>query len=213
MKSAVRFPALNLTVKDLACRRGGRLVFSGVSFALASGEALLLTGRNGAGKSSLIGTLMGRIEPDSGMIILEETGQSEGGTSLAEHVHHIGHKDGLKLTLTAHENLAYARVLLGKPDMDCDSALGRVGLAHARDIPVGYLSAGQKRRVALARLLVSSRPLWLLDEPTAALDVTSQEILSGLMAAHLDAGGLLIAATHMPLALHHVRELRLGGKA
>jgi heme exporter protein A len=200
---------LHLAVNDLACRRGGRLVFSGVSFGLGPGEALVLTGRNGAGKSSLLGVLLGRIAPETGEIRLE--GRDE--RSIAEVSHHVGHKDALKATLTARENLDFARTMLGDPHLSCGAALDAVGLGHAAAIPVGYLSAGQKRRVALARLLVAKRPLWLLDEPTAALDAAAQELLAGLMKTHLSQGGLIIAATHAPLDLAGSRELRIGASA
>jgi heme exporter protein A len=196
---------LHLSVTDLTCRRGGRLVFSGISFRLEPGEALVLTGRNGAGKSSLLGMLLGRIALDSGSIRLG----GNGDRSLAEASHHVGHKDGLKATLTAQENLEFARTMLGEPHLSCGAALESVGLGHAAAIPVGYLSAGQKRRVALARLLVARRPLWLLDEPTAALDAAAQDLLTGLMQVHLNEGGLIIAATHAPLGLASSRELRL----
>lgn len=169
----------------------------------------MLTGRNGAGKSSLLGVLTGRIASDSGVIALD----CHDDITLAESCHHLGHRDGLKPTLTAGENLDFARALLGSPHLSSLEALDRLGLAHAWAIPVGYLSAGQKRRVALARLLVSRRPLWLLDEPTVALDSAALVMLAGLMTAHLAEGGLIIAATHAPLGLAATRELRLGAPA
>lgn len=199
----------HLAVKDLACRRGGRQVFSGLSFVLSPGEALVLTGRNGAGKSSLLGVLLGRIAAETGEMRLEGSNDR----NIAEISHHIGHKDALKATLTAQENLDFARVLLGDPDLGSVEALDAVGLGHVAAIPVGYLSAGQRRRVALARLLVARRPLWLLDEPTAALDAAAQDRLAGLMKAHLDSGGMIIAATHAPLGLAGMQELRLGASA
>jgi heme exporter protein A len=201
--------SLHLAVTNLDCRRGGRRVFSAVSFTLGPGEMLTLTGRNGAGKSSLLGMLAGRIAIDGGVIALDSPEDS----TLAEISHHIGHRDALKATLTAGENLDFARALLGEPYLSAGDALAEVGLGHATAIPVGYLSAGQRRRVALARLLVSKRPLWLLDEPTAALDTVAQAMLTGLMRAHLSDGGLIIAATHAPLGLDGARELRLGTPA
>jgi heme exporter protein A len=199
---------LHLAVNDLACRRGGRLVFSGIGFTIGPGEALVLTGRNGAGKSSLLGVLLGRIAAEAGDIRLE----NDNDRSIAEVSHHVGHKDALKATLTAVENLDFARTMLGEAHLSCDEALQAVGLGHAAAIPVGYLSAGQKRRVALARLLVAKRPLWLLDEPTA-LDAAAQDMLTGLMKTHLSQGGLIIAATHAPLNLADLRELKLGASA
>lgn len=205
--------ALHIVATGLLCRRGGRQVFADVSFDLAPGGALVLTGRNGAGKSSLLGVLAGRIALDGGRLAISLGPNGETGAEPAEISHHVGHRDALKPTLTAQENLDFARAVLGDPDLTPAEALEVVGLAHARGLPVGYLSAGQKRRVALARLLVARRPLWLLDEPTAALDATAQEMLARLMARHLAGGGLIVAATHAPLGLAGARELRLGTPA
>lgn len=202
----IPFQPFALSADGLACRRGGRLVFEGLSLRLANGEAIALTGRNGAGKSSLIAMLCGRLRPEAGAIRLEGFGDAP----LAETAHLVGHRDGLKAALTAAENLRFAQDVLGDPAAAPAEALATVGLPHAGDLPVGYLSAGQRRRVALARLLVSARPLWLLDEPLAALDAASQAMLAGLMTAHLAAGGAILAATHGPLGLDGTRELRIG---
>jgi len=196
---------VRLEVKDLACRRSGRLIFSGLSFALAGGEALVVTGRNGAGKSTLLALLAGRLQPEAGTIRAEGIGEA----TLAERLHWVGHRDALKSALTAEENLAFAQRLLGEPALAPREALEAVGLAHAAPLPVAYLSAGQRRRVALARLLVARRPLWLLDEPTSALDLASQGTLLRLMTEHLAGGGLLIAATHQALGIEGARELRI----
>lgn len=204
MQPAVRDMAL--AVENLACRRGGRLIFEGVSFRLAPGEAIALTGRNGAGKSSLIALVCGRLRPEAGSVRIEGAGD----TPAPELIHLIGHRDGLKSALGAAGNLAFAQALLGEPALSSAAALDMVGLPHVADVPVGYLSAGQRRRVALARLLVSRRPFWLLDEPMAALDFAAQAMVAGLMQAHLDAGGAVLAATHGPLGLAGARELRIG---
>ena len=201
-----RFQIFALTVEALACRRGGRAIFGGVGFRLANGEVIALTGRNGAGKSSLIAMLCGRLRPEAGAIRLDGLDDLQ----LAEAAHLVGHRDGLKTALTAAENLRFAQELLGMPGLDPAEALATVGLPHVGPLPVGYLSAGQRRRVALARLLVASRPIWLLDEPMAALDVGSQAMLSQLMQDHLAAGGAILAATHGPLGLDGTRELRIG---
>jgi heme exporter protein A len=198
---------LRLTVENLACRRSGRLVFEHVSFTLSPGEALVVTGRNGAGKSSLLGLLAGRLRPDGGKIRAEQTGEK----TLAECLHLVAHRSALKGALTAEENLAFARDLLGDPGLSPREALDAVGLEHAAGLPVAYLSAGQKRRVALARLLVAHRPVWLLDEPTSALDAAAQDALLHLMTAHLAGGGLIVAATHAPLGIGGAKELRLAG--
>ncbi|AWN36910.1 heme ABC exporter ATP-binding protein CcmA [Methylobacterium radiodurans] len=196
---------MRLSVEDLACRRSGRRVFAGLSFALGPGEALAVTGRNGAGKSSLLAILAGRLRPDAGRVRAADVGEA----SLPECLHAVGHRDGLKAALTAGENLAFAQALLGAPRTAPRQALERLGLGHAHDLPVAYLSAGQRRRVALARLLVCHRPLWLLDEPTAALDTASQGLLAGLMAEHRASGGLVVAATHQALGLEDARTLAL----
>lgn len=200
---------MRLSVENLACRRSGRRIFSGLAFALGPGDALAVTGRNGAGKSSLLAILSGRLRPDAGRIAVADVGEA----SLPECLHAVGHRDGLKSSLTAGENLLFAQKLLGAPRLSPHDALEQLGLGHAHDLPVGYLSAGQRRRVALARLLVCERPLWLLDEPTAALDAASQAVLAGLMAAHRADGGLVIAATHQALGLEGAAELRIDAGA
>lgn len=196
---------MRLSVENLACDRGGRRIFEGVTFALAPGEALVITGRNGAGKSSLLDMLAGRLAPAAGRIRFA----GEGERSLAESLHYVGHRDALKAALTARENLDFARGFLGDPALASEDALSAVGLAHAAELPVAYLSAGQRRRVALARLLVARRPLWLLDEPAAALDAASQDILRGLIEAHRDGGGMAIATTHAPLLLRAAADFRM----
>jgi heme exporter protein A len=196
---------LRLTVHDLACRRSGRLIFEGLSFSLGGGGALAVTGRNGAGKSTLLAILAGRLQAEAGTVALEGAGER----TLPECLHLVGHREALKTALTAEENLAFAARLLGAPALQPAEALERVGLAHAARLPVAYLSAGQRRRVALARLLVARRPVWLLDEPTAALDATSQGTLQAMMGEHLADGGLIVAATHQALGIAGIAEIRI----
>jgi len=196
---------LRLSVNNLACERGGRRIFEGVSFTLQPGEALVITGRNGAGKSTLLELLAGRLSLSAGAILLEGAGER----SLSECLHYVGHRDALKGALTARENLDFARDFLGSPALSSREALEAVGLAHAAGLPVAYLSAGQRHRVALARLLVAHRPLWLLDEPTSALDTASQETLRGLLERHRQAGGMIAATTHAPLFLSDPKEIRI----
>jgi len=200
------FPKRTLSVENLACRRGGRLIFEDVGFRLGNGEAIALTGRNGAGKSSLIAMLCGRLRPEAGALRIEGADDAP----LQELIHLVGHRDGLKTSLSARENLDFAQALLGAAALPADAALDRVGLAHIAELPVGYLSAGQRRRVALARLLVSQRPFWLLDEPMSALDTAAQAMLTGLMEAHLGEGGAILAATHGSLGLDGATEMRIG---
>jgi heme exporter protein A len=189
----------------LGCVRGGREVFAGLDFAVAAGEALALTGRNGAGKTSLLRLIAGLLEPSAGRVELA------GGTpeaSIAEQAHYMGHRDALKPALSVLENLRFWYAFLGGRDALPASALDSVGLGGLGGLPAGYLSAGQRRRLALARLVAAPRPVWLLDEPTAALDTAGQQRLAELMRAHLAGGGIIVAATHGPLGID-ARELRL----
>jgi heme exporter protein A len=192
---------------NVGIERGGRRLFSDLSFAVAPGEALAVTGRNGAGKSSLLRAIAGLLPIAAGKLGLEggEADQGVGGQA-----HYLGHADALKGSLTARENLDFWAAMLGAqaPAMGARAALDSLGLAHIIDFPAAILSAGQKRRVALARLLVAYRPLWLLDEPGSALDAAAQQRLGEIMRAHLAGGGLIVAATHAPLGLE-ARELRL----
>lgn len=197
---------MSLAVDGLSVSRSGRTVLTSLSFRLLSGQALEVRGPNGAGKSTLLRALAGLLPKDSGAVWLE--GGRE-GAGPAEQAHYFGHADGLKSALSAGENLAFAAGLLGGVADTAKAALGGLGLSHVADLPVAYLSAGQRRRVALARLLVAPRPLWLLDEPTAALDAAAQATLAGLMTQHLGAGGLIVAATHAPLELPGAATLRL----
>ncbi len=207
--------ALTLSVTDLAAERGGRTVFDGLNFKLQGGEALSVVGRNGAGKSTLLRVLAGLLVPLSGSFALDPPDQREPDTPPGERAHYLGHADALKPALTPRDHLAFLADLFGPahenapPALPPEEALDEVALSHAADLPCAYLSAGQRRRVALARLLVAARPLWLLDEPATALDAASQAVLSGLMRRHLDAGGLIVAATHGPLGLAPSREFRL----
>ena len=200
---------MELIGQYLACIRGGREVFAGVEFRVDAGHALLLTGPNGAGKSSLLRLVAGLLRPAAGKILL--TGGGGGELTVAEQAHYLGHQDALKPSLTVAENLSFWAAFLGGATADAADALAAVGLDELADLPAAYLSAGQRRRLSIARLLAVARPLWLLDEPTAALDVAAQARLAELMRAHLAGGGLILAATHGPLGLAGAQELRLGG--
>ena len=197
---------MQLRAENLACNRGGREVFAGLNFVLAAGEALLVVGRNGAGKSSLLRLIAGLVRHSAGQI--ELTG-GEAEAPIAEQAHYLGHQDAVKPSLTVAENLSFWIDFLGggKP---VASALEAVGLGPLADLPAAYLSAGQRRRLSIARLAAVARPLWLLDEPTTALDVASQVRLAEMMRAHLSGGGLIVAAAHGGIGLDRARELRLG---
>jgi heme exporter protein A len=197
---------MRLAVSDLACGRGTRELFSGLGFSLSGGEALMVTGRNGSGKSSLLRLIAGLLSPQAGRIDLDG-GDPE--LTIGEQAHYLGHLDALKPSLTVAENLAFWTAWLGTPDNPPERALGRLGLETLADLPAAYLSAGQKRRLSLARLLTVYRPLWLLDEPTAALDSDGQHRLADLMRTHLARGGLILAAAHGPIGLTDAQELRL----
>jgi heme exporter protein A len=195
---------MQLRIDNIACERGGRLLFSGLSFALAPGELLALTGPNGAGKTSLLRLIAGLAEPDSGTIELD--GRHEDLT-VGQHSHFIAHREAIKLALTVRENLAFWGDYFGGGDIA--AALASFDLAGLADYPAQLLSAGQRRRLALSRLCLVRRVLWLLDEPTTGLDARSQERLAVAINAHLAEGGLAIAATHGPLGLEPQRSLNL----
>jgi len=195
---------MRLTGRDLAAIRGERTVFSGLSFALAGGELLAVTGANGAGKSTLLRLIAGLLRPAAGSVSLDPA--SEGG--IGREVHYISHLDGLKTALTVRQNLDFWRRLWRGGAVE--PALDRVGLGGLADLPVGVLSAGQKRRVAIARLLIARRPLWLLDEPATSLDAEAEARLGTLIGEHLAAGGMAVVATHRGLPLAPTATLALG---
>jgi heme exporter protein A len=197
---------MRLSASDLACRRGGRDVFAGISFAVAAGEALTISGRNGAGKSSLLRMVVGLLRIAAGRIALEG-GDPE--LTLGEQAHYLGHQDALKPALSVAENLRFWSRFLDAPTADVDQTLAAVGLETLADLPAAYLSAGQRRRLSIARLLGVKRPIWLLDEPASTLDSAAQHRLSEFMRAHLTAGGLILAATHGTLGLNGAQDLRL----
>jgi heme exporter protein A len=201
---------MRLTVTELACVRGGRQVFSRLCFAVTAGEALAIAGPNGAGKSSLLRVIAGLLRPSHGLLVLEG-GDPEFG--IGEQAHYLGHLDALKLSLTVAENLAFWTGFLGGDDGAVRAALAAVGLERLTGVPASFLSAGQRRRLSIARLLAVKRPLWLLDEPTTALDAAGQALLAGIMREHLRGGGLILAAAHGPIGLDEAAELRLGGLA
>jgi heme exporter protein A len=197
---------MRLTGQDLACVRGGREVFSGVSFEVPAGGLLLLRGPNGAGKSSLLRLVAGLVRRTAGDLVLD------GGADdvpVAEQAHYVGHLDTLKPALSVLENLQFWAQMLGGRREDTGKALDQVGLRPLADFPAGVLSAGQRRRLALARLIAAARPLWLLDEPTTAIDAAARERLYDLIRVHLAGGGLAMIATHDELPMD-ARTLTLG---
>lgn len=187
-----------LAVTDLSLVRGGRVLFDGVGFALAPGGVRLLRGRNGAGKTSLLLALAGVLRPDSGRIVLSG---GDTDTPRAALMHLLLPQPGLKARLTAAENLTFWRDLNGRTGIEPDAALERVGLGGLGPIEAGHLSTGQTRRLALARLLCSRRPVWLLDEPQSALDSEGEALVAALISEHCAAGGMAVIATHHDLGI------------
>ena len=195
-----------LEARELACWRGERAIFAGLSFTLPPGGALLLVGANGAGKSSLLRVLAGLIPAAEGDLLWQGQDALADRVAHARRLRYLSHQDALKPSLTAAENLGfYARLWGG----DVAAALDAVGLGPLAELPARVLSSGQKRRLALARLALAPAALWLLDEPTVGLDTASVTRLGGLLAAHRAAGGAVIAATHLPLPLPGAEEFRL----
>jgi heme exporter protein A len=197
-----------IRASGLACRRGEALLFHDVDFEVGAGELLLLRGPNGSGKTTMLQTLAGLLRADAGRVDIVG-----GDEATATDLHFLGHLGAVSARLTVEENLRFWTALCaGSPPLIAP-ALEAVGLAPIGQLEAGLLSAGQTRRLALARLLCAERPIWLLDEPTAALDSAGEQLVATLIDAHLQRGGLVVAATHHDIILHgpaRVRTLRLG---
>jgi heme exporter protein A len=206
-----------LRVESLTLARGHRTLARDLSFTLAAGEAVILKGPNGSGKTTLLRTLAGLMPVAGGRIVFEEASQgAEQPTEGPEKLHYIGHANAVKPTLTARENLEFWMSYLGCRSADpdtartADAALDRLGIAALADIRAAYYSAGQRRRLALARLVAVQRPLWLLDEPSVSLDAEGTATLAAMIREHVASGGAVIAATHIDLGVSGARELMLG---
>jgi heme exporter protein A len=208
MPASESFHLTSVEVRDLGCLRGGRLIFSGVSFRVGLGQVLAVTGPNGAGKSSLLRLIAGLLSPHAGSIAFAGRGEDEAVA------HYLGHADALKPALTLRETLRFWSALYrpgkGTSAKGIGEAADAVGIGHALDLPAGVLSAGQRRRAGLARLILTPRPLWLLDEPTASLDGEGEDMLRRLMREHVGRGGMIIAATHLDLPMAPEFALNLG---
>ena len=199
---------MQLSAQNLVCRRGGRLVFSGLSFELGAGEGLLLKGPNGTGKTSLLRMIAGLGEISDGT--LELSGASD-DLDLGQRAHYLGHQNALKLALTVEENLLFWARFMGL-SVSRDEAITHLDLFNLERLAsysAGLLSAGQKRRLALSRLALIPRPIWLLDEPSVGLDTASCNVLAQAMVRHMSAGGLLIASTHTNLGVKFTHEMDL----
>jgi heme exporter protein A len=204
-------PTHSFTGAALACRRGGRLVFAGLDFALAAGQALVLRGPNGSGKSSLLRLMAGLIRAEAGVLAWDGQDALDDRETHAGRLHFVGHLDGTKLALTVAENIQFWARLRG---MTLDMAalttiIEPLRLMRLAAVPARLLSAGQRRRLALTRLIAAPAPLWLLDEPSVGLDDESLAAFETLLAAHRAGGGMVVAATHTAIALPEARELRL----
>lgn len=205
---------MRLIAEDLAARRGEDLIFVNVSFQLAPGEAMVLTGRNGSGKSTLLRVLAGLLRPEKGRVeaVFRDGRESRPAREVS---HYLGHRNAMKQELTVIENLGFWQSFLGDVEggrgRSIEEAADMVGLGGITHLPFGYLSAGQQRRFAMAKLLVAHRPVWILDEPTAALDASADEMFAGLVHEHLAKGGIAIAATHQPLGLKDAKALVMKG--
>jgi heme exporter protein A len=199
----------DLVADRLACRRGERFVFAGVSLTLPPGGALVLTGANGSGKSSLLRLLASLLVPAAGQVLWGGAPILDDLAAYRARLHYLGHLDAIKPALGVRETLAFWAGLRGSAPQ-IDAALAAFGLDGIADWPCRWLSAGQRRRLALARLVATPASLWLLDEPTAALDADGEARLAAAIAAHRDRGGRAVVATHQPNALPGAVELRLG---
>jgi heme exporter protein A len=204
---------MQIQASALSVERGGRIVFADLGFRLQAGEALRVSGPNGAGKSTLLKAIAGLLPLAAGKIDIAPSSD----VRRAELCHYVGHADALKPNLTAFENLAFLAALLAtgaaRPGaVAVETALERLGLAAVADLPAAYLSAGQRRRAALARLVAVFRPIWLLDEPLTALDPPSQATILEIMGAHIAAGGMIVVATHTGLPIG-TTDLLLGRAA
>ncbi|MER9234873.1 heme ABC exporter ATP-binding protein CcmA [Mesorhizobium sp. M0622] len=199
---------MRLIAENLGGERGGETVFSGIEFALGEGQALVVTGPNGAGKSTLLRIIAGLLPVAAGRVRIESG--DEDFPSVASACHYLGHLNAMKTALSITENMRFWRDFSGAGSADVEEALETVGLGGIGHLPFGYLSTGQRRRAAIAKLLVSHRPLWLLDEPTAGLDKASEERFAMLMRKHLEGGGIVVAATHLPLGLDGAKALVMG---
>lgn len=197
---------MQLIAENLACDRGETRIFEGISFALQSGEGMLVTGPNGAGKSSLLRVVAGFLPAAVGSVLVD-------GDDVAQFAHYLGPQNGMKPALTVSENLDFWQNYFGNADLNPVTALERVGLAHVLNVPYSDLSTGQRRRAAIARLFLNHRPIWLLDEPTSGLDSQAEIVFAGIVAEHMKAGGIIVAATHLPIDVDGMKRLRFAERA
>ena len=199
--------------ENIECVRGERMVLQGVGFRVQSGDALVLTGPNGAGKSTLLRLMAGLMRPVDGRLAwadadtFEDIADDSGAHN--QRVVYVGHADAVKPALSVRDNVSFWAEINGGGGLDPDAALTALGIPHLVDLPARYLSAGQRRRVALTRILTTKAPLWLLDEPTTALDSAAAAMLADLIKNHRTQGGMVVTSTHTDLGLDSVQNLDL----
>lgn len=198
--------------RKLTCVRGGRVLFEHLSFSLKPGEALVVRGPNGSGKTSLLRLLAGFLAPEAGTFRWERETAKSARKLLQGNLHYLGHAQALKPHLTVLENLVLWAGLYGAKS-DFAAACGEVGLAGFEEFPLRFLSEGQRKRVNLARLIAVPLPLWLLDEPVAGLDTGGQALFAQLVKRHTSGGGMVVAATHQELGIKPAQTLTLGRAA
>lgn len=196
---------MRLNGESLAVERGGRLIFSGLNLTAGAGELVVLTGRNGSGKTSLLKLIAGLLEPKAGRLVLSG---GDDDLTIGQQAHLVGHQQALKPTLTVAENLQFWAGFLGGGEIE--AGLQAFGLGDLSDLPAGVLSQGQRRRLCLSRLFLTDRPIWLLDEPSVGLDSVALGRLALHMGQHLETGGIIIAATHADLGIKWTRKTELG---
>ena len=200
---------MRLQIENLSVKRGEELVLSALSFEVQQGRALIVRGHNGAGKSTLLRAIAGLLPHESGRILIAESPPEFAAASVPQLCHYLGGDNAMKAAMSVGENLKFWRDFSGQTHLEIDEALDIVGLDGLQTVPFSHLSTGQRRRIGIARLLVNYRPIWILDEPTSGLDAASEEQFAALMNVHLEDGGLIIAATHVPLGLESADELEL----
>ncbi len=198
---------MRLIVSDLAAERGGEIIFSDLNFSVSGGQAMVVTGPNGSGKSTLLRIICGLLPAAYGEVQLEIGAEMLKASSL---IHYLGHQNAMKPALSVRENLDFWQKFHGEKALEIEDALEAVGLPDIDHLPFGYLSTGQKRRVSIAKLLMSDRPIWVVDEPTAGLDRASEKRFAELMGEKLEDGGIIVAATHIPLGLAQVMSVDIG---